>query len=53
MKNEINNWQVFLSFKNLDDKAHPTKDSILANRIYEFLTERNIKTFCSNKSLEI
>ena len=53
MKNERINWQVFLSIKNFDDKAHPTKDSILANEIYEFLTERNIKTFFSNKSLEI
>ena len=42
--------QVFISFKNTIN-GNPTKDSILAKKLYDFLKSNNIDVFMSNSSL--
>jgi hypothetical protein len=44
-------YQVFISFKNEDEDGIRTKDSILAEKIYSFLSKKGIKVFHSNFSL--
>lgn len=43
---------VFLSFKNLDKKGRPTRDSELAREIHDYLTTRKLRVFLSTVSLE-
>jgi lipopolysaccharide export system ATP-binding protein len=45
-------FDVFLSFKNSDKNGNKTRDSYLANDIYNYLTKRDLKVFFSNISLE-
>lgn len=43
-------YKVFISFKNTDNGAE-TKDSVMANDLYNVLTENNIPTFFSKVSI--
>lgn len=45
-------YDVFISFKNEDKKEERTKDSVLAQSIYDTLTERGYAVFFSRISLE-
>ena len=47
------NFEVFLSFKNSDAEGQPTKDCLMATKLYAALTERGISTFFSNATLEL
>lgn len=47
------NYDVFLSFKNLNSDGKFSKDSILAKKIYDFFTSRGLNVFFSNVSLEM
>lgn len=44
---------VFLSFKNTDSTGQPTKESAMANDLYDTLTKKGINVFFSNKTLSI
>jgi hypothetical protein len=46
------NYDVFISFKNLDAVNNPTPDSLLAKKIYDYFSEHNLDTFFSNATLE-
>lgn len=45
-------FDVFLSFKNLDDRKKPTRDSHISAELYKFLTEKGLSVFQSNIVLE-
>ena len=45
-------YDVFISFKNSDENGHPTKDSELAKKLYDFLTAKGLNVFFSNVVLE-
>jgi hypothetical protein len=45
-------YDVFISFKNSDAKGNKTTDSMLAERLYVFLTEKKLSVFFSNVELE-
>jgi hypothetical protein len=45
-------YDVFISFKNFAEDGTPTRDSVLAQQLYEFLQSRGLKVFFSNTSLE-
>jgi hypothetical protein len=45
-------YQVFISCKCLNEKGEKTQDSIIAERLYEYLSVRGISVFFSNISLE-
>ena len=45
-------YQVFISFKHLGADGRPTRDSHLAQDLYQFLSDRGFRVFFSNKSLE-
>jgi hypothetical protein len=45
-------YDVFISFKNLDENGKPTQDSVLAKEVYEYLASRGLRVFFSNASLE-
>ena len=45
-------YDVFLSFKNLDADGERTRDSQLAEQIFHFLGDKEVKVFYSNLSLE-
>ena len=45
-------YDVFISYKELDDKGERTRDSILAQEIYYRLTEKGWRVFFSRISLE-
>jgi len=45
-------YQVFLSFKNLDKDGNPTRDSLLAQELYEYFTGRGLTVFFSERTLE-
>jgi len=45
-------YQVFISFKNLDSEKNATADSKLAESLFQCLTNKGIKTFYSNYTLE-
>jgi hypothetical protein len=45
-------YDVFLSFKGLGSNGKPTRDSVLAHDIYEYLTARTLRVFYSSISLE-
>ena len=40
-------FDVFLCFRSTDDGGRPTKERVVARRIYDALTLRGIKTFMS------
>ena len=43
---------VFISFKNSDENGCQTKDSEIANKLYDFLTDKGLRVFFSNVELE-
>ena len=45
-------YQVFITFKNLDESGNKTPDSIIAEDLYKFLSNKGLKVFFSNISLE-
>jgi len=45
-------YDVFISFKNLDEKGVPTRDAALANEVYNFLTSKGLNVFISTVTLE-
>jgi hypothetical protein len=45
-------FQVFISFKHLDEDGHETPDSQLAREVYHHLTDRGLTVFLSTVSLE-
>lgn len=47
-----NKFDVFISFKHLNKDQKPTKDSVLAEKIYHFFNDNNLNTFFSKITLE-
>ncbi|MDR1704822.1 MAG: TIR domain-containing protein [Clostridiales bacterium] len=45
-------YDVFISFKNSGDNGKPTKESITAKRLYDYLSGRGLRVFYSNVELE-
>jgi hypothetical protein len=45
-------YDVFVSFKNLDGDGTPTRDSLLAKGIFDSLSSRGLSVFFSNVTLE-
>ena len=45
-------YDVFISFKNSDEKGNKTKDSALAEKCYHYLTDKGLSVFFSNIELE-
>ena len=45
-------YDVFLSFKNLGADGRPTRDSALAEDIYQYLVARKLSVFLSSVELE-
>ncbi len=45
-------YQIFISFKNTDAEGQPTRDSILAKEVYDYLIERAMVVFFSSVELE-
>jgi len=45
-------YDVFISFKNSDANGNKTKDSVLAERLHKFLTDKGFMVFFSNVELE-
>ena len=45
-------YDVFISCKNSDENGNLTKDSVLAEKLYQFLIKKGIKAFLSNVELE-
>ena len=45
-------YDIFISFKNLDESGKPTRDSILAREVYDRLSHQGFKLFFSQISLE-
>jgi TIR domain len=45
-------YDVFISFKNLDEKGVATSDAQLANEVYNFLTSKGLRVFISTVTLE-
>src|SRR5438046_1313353 len=45
-------YDVFISFKHLGPDGTPTRDSQLAEEVYNHLTSRGFRVFFSKKSLE-
>ena len=45
-------FDVFLCFRSTDDGGRPTKERVVARRIYDELTRRGIKTFMSEVTLK-
>lgn len=48
----MNKVQVFLSYKNTDAEGKITQDAILAENLYEELSQRGIKAFYSSQSIK-
>lgn len=46
------NFNVFICFKNTDEKGNQTRDNYLAHEIFKYLKERGINAFYSYVSLE-
>jgi hypothetical protein len=47
-----NEYDVFLSFKNLGADGTPTRDATLANEVFEYLTANGLRVFFGAVSLE-
>ena len=45
-------YDVFISFKHTDEYNNTTKDSVIAKKLYEFLTSRGLRVFFSPAELE-
>jgi len=45
-------YDVFISFKNSDDNGNKTKDSIIAKKLYNYLTDKGLRVFFSETELE-
>jgi hypothetical protein len=45
-------YDIFISFKNLDNRGERTLDSYMAEELHNFLTQNKLRVFMSNKSLE-
>jgi|GEM_PF-6418224 hypothetical protein len=45
-------YQVFISFKHLDDSGKPTIDAQLAEEFYRFTSDRGLSVLLSSVSLE-
>ena len=45
-------YDVFISFKDSDEKGNDTKDKAIANELYEYLTSKNLKVFFSSDTFE-
>jgi hypothetical protein len=45
-------YDVFISFKNLLPDGTPTRDSVIARQLYDFLEKKGLSVFLSNVSLE-
>jgi len=45
-------YDVYISFKNLDEYGKPTRDSVLARQVYDDLSGRGLRVFFSPVSLE-
>lgn len=45
-------YDIFISFKNLDERGLPTRDSIIAKELYDFFSSRGMNVFSSNITLE-
>jgi hypothetical protein len=48
----ITAYDVFISFKNLDERGVPTRDAQLANEVYNFLRSKGLSVFISTVTLE-
>ena len=46
-------WRVFISVKKFDERGCVTEDSHIANELYDFLTDKNLSVFLSERSLEV
>lgn len=46
------NFEIFISFKDLDNEGKSTRDSVMAREIYEYFTSRGFSVFFSKVSLE-
>ena len=53
MINKAYQYDVFISFKNLDDNKNQTKDSVIAEKLYNYLTGSGLRVFFSMRELEI
>jgi hypothetical protein len=51
-KMESTIYEVFISFKNLMPNGEPTRDSMLAREVYDYLSAKGLSVFISNVSLE-
>jgi hypothetical protein len=49
---ESTEYEVFISFKNLSPDGTPTRDSVIARQVYDFLEGKGLSVFLSNVSLE-
>lgn len=47
----MENFEIFISFKNTDDNGHLTEDSKIAEMVYKEFCSRNLPAFYSNISL--
>ena len=45
-------YDVFISFKNSDENGRITRDSEIAKKLYDFLTDKGLSVFFSNEVLE-
>ena len=45
-------FEIFISYKHTDDNGHVTRDSVIANDLYEKLTGKGYSVFCAEKSLK-
>lgn len=45
-------FDVFISFKNLDEGGQPTRDAALARSVFDHLVARNLRVFLSSITLE-
>ncbi len=50
--NRKENYEVFISFKNLMPNGQPTRDSALAREVNDYLSRKGFAVFLSNVSLE-
>lgn len=45
-------WIIFISAKKLDENGHMTRDTQIADELYDFLSDRGLPVFLSTRSLE-
>ncbi len=44
-------YQIFISYKNLDPQGKRTRDSVLAEEIFEYLSKKGLKVFFGDISI--